>query len=221
MSNSRITRFIYPFHVLRPLIMLTVPYVSIAGRTLLSRPYTRSSMAAFASKLADKYEKVYVADLDGIAKNKPQLDIVQVIADELPMMYEGGVRFGQNVIDMLITGAAKAVVGTATIVSLDELQQAFKLSENITFKVDNRDGISSFDPRISGRGLLDLSRDVKAIGIDDLIVPLELVEEGAMAKEELGFSLGVFAPMSEHDRMAALGVDYIVTEDFRGSEIDE
>ncbi len=42
--------------------------------------------------------------------------------------------------------------------------------------------------------------------------------KAAMAKEELGFSLGVFAPMSEHDRMDALGVDYIVTEDFRGSD---
>ncbi len=40
------------------------------------------------------------------------------------MMYEGGVRFGQNVIDMLITGAEKAVVGTATIVSLDDLQRS-------------------------------------------------------------------------------------------------
>ena len=171
--------------------------------------------------MADKFEKLYVADDDGIGKNKPQLDVVQELCDEIPTLYEGGVRVSNNVIDMLITGAEKAVVGTATLVSLDELRGAFKLSDNITLKVDYRDGIVSSDPSIAGRAFLDLSRDLRSTGVSDIIVPTPLAQEAATAKGELGFTLGVFAPVSERTRMEALGVDYIVSEDFGSMVSDE
>jgi phosphoribosylformimino-5-aminoimidazole carboxamide ribonucleotide (ProFAR) isomerase len=176
----------------------------------------KEKLSALGSKLSDKFEKVYVADMDGLNKNKPQLDVVQKICDELPTLYEGGVRYGANVIDLLITGAERAVVGTSTLTSLEDLRGAFKLSENITFKVDFRDGIVSFDPQIAGRALLSLSRDVREIGISDIIVPESLANDAIEVKKELGFTLGVFAPISQRSRYESLGVDYIVSEDFRG-----
>lgn len=173
------------------------------------------------SELADRFEKLYIADDDGISRNKPQLDVVQELCDEIPTLYEGGVRYASNVIDMLITGAEKAVVGTATLASLEDLRGAFKLSENITLKVDYRDGIVSFDPAIAGRAFLDLSRDARSIGVSDMIVPKELAEDAAAAKSELGFTLGVFASVSERAKMEALGADYIVSEDFGSMVTDE
>jgi len=170
-------------------------------------------MSDLASKLSDEFKRVYVADLDGIAKNKPQLDVVQEICDEVPTLYEGGVRFAANVIDLLITGAERAVVGTATLSSLEELRKAFMMSENITFKVDYRDGIVSFDPHVVGRAFLDLSRDVSGIGITDIIVPASIAEEAAAAKRELGFSLGVFASACDSARMESLGADFLVAGD--------
>jgi hypothetical protein len=124
------------------------------------------------------------------------------------------VRFASNVIDMLITGAEKCVIGTATLQNLDDFKGAFKLSENITFKVDFRDGILSFDPRIAGRAFLDLSRDVTEMGVSDIIVPRELAKEAAAAKEKLGFSLGVFAPVDERSSLERLGADYVVSGDY-------
>jgi len=194
--------------------MIVVPYVSLNGRTLTKRAYTRGKLADFASKLSDNFEKLYLADLDGINRNKPQLDLAQEVCEEISTFYEGGVRFSNNVIDMLITGADKAVVGTATLASLEDLRGAFKLSENITLKVDYRDGIVSFDPAIAGRALLDLSRDVREVGITDLIVPSSLAREAAAAKQELGFSLGVFASVTERSSLESLGADYIVAEDY-------
>ena len=196
------------------LSMIVVPYIKLEGRSLLKPAYAKGELSALGSKLSDKFEKVYVADLDGLNRNKPQLDVVQEICDEVPTLYEGGVRYGANVIDLLITGAERAVVGSATLVSLEDLRGAFKLSENITFKVDFRDGIVSFDPEIAGRGLLPLAKDVRNIGITDLVVPGKLASEAVEAKKELGFTLGVFAPMSERARYESLGVDYIVSEDF-------
>ncbi|MGQ9588011.1 MAG: HisA/HisF-related TIM barrel protein, partial [Thermoplasmata archaeon] len=143
-------------------------------------------MSEFASKLSDDFERVYVADLDGISKNKPQLDVAQEICEEVLTLYEGGVRFAQNVIDMLITGAERAVIGTANLASIDELRKAFMLSENITFKVDYRDGIVSFDPNIAGRAFLALSQEIRDIGVADIVVPEDLAVEASAARRELG-----------------------------------
>ena len=171
--------------------------------------------------MSNKFERAYVSDIDGLEKNKPQLDVVQEFCDEIPTIYEGGVRFGSNVIDMLITGAEKAVIGTATLTSLEELRGAFKLSDNIVFKVDFRDGIVSFDPNIAGQDFLALARDVRGIGVSEIIVPAELASDAAKAKGELGFSLGVIAHLSERAQYESLGVDYIVSEDFGSQDGDE
>jgi hypothetical protein len=124
------------------------------------------------------------------------------------------VRYGANVIDLLITGAEKAVIGTATLISLEELRGAFKLSDNIIFKVDFRDGIVSFDPSIAGQDLLALARDVRDVGVDNLIVPADLASKAPTLKKDFGFTLGVFGPTSERSRYESLGIDYIISEDY-------
>jgi len=194
--------------------MSVVPYLELEGRTMIRRTYARGEMSEFVSKLSDKFKMVYVADLDGLNKNKPQLDVAQEISEEIPTMYEGGVRRANNVIDMLITGAEKAVVGTATLLHFEDLRVAFKLSENITFKVDFRDGIVSFDPHVAGRAFRDLAGEVVEIGIKDIVVPMQLASEAAAAKVELGFSLGVFSSVHEKDELERLGADYVVAADY-------
>jgi len=194
--------------------MIVIPYIELEGRTFSRRAYAPDEMSAFASKLSDDFKKAYLADLDGISKNRPQLDVAREVCEEIPTMYEGGVRVSSNVIDMLITGAERCVIGTATLRSLDDVRGAFKLSENITFKVDFRDGIVSFDPHIAGRAFLDLARDVTDIGVSDIVVPKELASQAISAKRALGFSLGVFAPAADRSEMERLGVDYIVSGDY-------
>ena len=201
--------------------MKAIPHLSLRGRTLLRRAYSGADLDDIISRLSSNHEMLYVSDEDGIERNKPQLDLAREICDEIPTLYEAGVRFSQNVIDVIITGAEKAVVGTATLASLDELRGAFKLSENIILKADYRDGILGSDPMIGGRAFLDLSRDVLDIGIQEIVVPHALAGEASRAKKELGFTLGVFAPLAEESRMADLGIDYIVTEDLGSNDGNE
>jgi len=181
---------------------------------MLRRAYPRGQLRELASKISKDFERIYIADEDGLFKNKPQLDIVREICDEIPSFYEGGVRYAQNVIDMIITGADRAVVGTSTLVDLDELRGAFKLSENITFKVDYRDGILSSNDRIGGRAVDGLLREVADIGIKEVLVPAGLAKLVAQEKQSLGLTLGVFAPASEKSSMEALGADYLIAEDY-------
>ena len=72
----------------------------------------------------------------------------------------------------------------------------------------------SFDPQIAGRAFRDISVDVVGIGIKDVVVPAALAREASAAKEELGFSLGVFSSAAERDAMERLGADYIIAEDY-------
>lgn len=201
--------------------MKIVPYLIIDSRVPFQQGPLRRRMREVVSDLSNQHDKVYVADADGIFKNKPQLDIAQNICDEIPTMYEGGVRYSHNVIDMLITGAEKAVIGTSTLVDFDELEGAFKLSENITFKVDFRDGIVSSDPVIAGRALADLFRDVAKIGIDEVVVPRVLAEEASTAVSRHGLTLGVIASPSELMDLEPLGIDYVISEDHRSLVEDE
>ena len=201
--------------------MKIVPLVTIESRALFKNSQTRRRLTDYASRLAKDYESIYVLDVDGVLKNKPQLDLAQRICDELPAQYEGGVRYAQNVIDMLITGAESAVVGTRTLVDISELRGAFKLSENITFKADFRDGILSFDPDISGRAISDLVTEVVQIGIGDVVVPATLADEVSRIRQRRDFTLGVLAPASEKERLESLEVDYMITEDDGSRESDE
>jgi hypothetical protein len=79
----------------------------------------------------------------------------------------------------------------------------------------------SFDPAVAGRAFLDLARDIKEIGVAEILVPRNLAEEAAEAKRQLAFRLGVFASVSERVRLEELGVDYIVSEDFGSLVRDE
>ena len=201
--------------------MKIIPHLVIEPRILFQHGSLKRRLKEIASGLSGDHDRLYVADADGILKNKPQLDIVQTICDEIPTMYEGGVRYSHNVIDMLITGAETAVVGTGTLVDLEELGGAFKLSENITFKVDFRDGIVSSDPSIAGRALPDLFRDVAEIGIDEVIVPRTIAEEASSAASRHGLTLGVFASPSELGELESLGIDYAISDDSRSVAEDE
>ena len=201
--------------------MRVIPHLSLRGRTLLRRAYPRTEWEELLSRISSRHEMLYVTDEDGVERNKPQLDLAREICDEIPTMYEAGVRFGQNVIDVIIAGAEKAVVGTAPLASLVELRGAFKLSENIILKADYRDGILGSDASLGGRAFIDLSRDALDIGVGEMVVPRALATEASRAKEELGFTLGVFAPKAEESRMADLGFDYIVTEDLGSIDSDE
>jgi uncharacterized protein related to proFAR isomerase len=201
--------------------MKIVPLVKIEGRVPFQNSQIKRKLTGTVTELSKSYESAYVVDVDGITKNKPQLDIAQRICDELPTLYEGGIRYSHNVIDMLITGAERAVVGTGTLADLSELRGAFKLSENITFKVDFRDGILSSDPAISGRAISDLVAEVVEIGVQDIIVPLALAEEASRVRSRMGFTLGVLAPESENARLESLDVDYVVSEEAGSRENHE
>jgi hypothetical protein len=79
----------------------------------------------------------------------------------------------------------------------------------------------SFDPEVAGRAISDLFREVVEVGVADVVVPMALAEEAAVAQKEHGFALGVIASAPDRARLEKLDVDYMVTEDYGSLMSDE
>jgi len=123
-------------------------------------------------RLAQDYSMVYVVDLDGLERGDPQLDYLQEIAREVSLWVDGGVRTAEQAIDILITGARRAVLSSACLRGPRQLRRAWRLSTELVFEME-------IDP--SGRLVLadsdwgttdpvELARAVRAAGPDHLIV---------------------------------------------------
>ncbi len=121
-------------------------------------------------RLAADYPLVYLVDLDGVEKAQPQLDFLQELARDAALWVDGGVRNADQAIDILVTGARRAVLSSATLEGPTELQRAWRLSTELVFEIE-----------IDGRGLvarpewttsdpLALARSVRALGPDHMVV---------------------------------------------------
>ena len=83
----------------------------------------------------ERHGKALLWDMDGIEANRPQLDLLRRL-EGLGLWVDAGVRRAEGVIDVLVAGADKAVVGTKSVHDLEELAKAFQLTENILLQVD-------------------------------------------------------------------------------------
>lgn len=123
-------------------------------------------------RLARDYSMVYMVDLDGLERGDPQLDYLQEIAREVSLWVDGGVRTAEQAIDILITGARRAVLSSAYLRGPRQLKRAWRLSSELVFEIE-------LDP--SGQPVLadatwgtadpaELARVVREAGPDHVIL---------------------------------------------------
>jgi uncharacterized protein related to proFAR isomerase len=124
-----------------------------------------------ADSLVREYGRAYVVDLEGLSRNRPQLDYLQELSRSGELWVEGGVRTGDQVIDILVTGAQRAVVTTSYLLSARELRRAWRLSPELLFGVEVAEG------RIRPRGNewdnqspLAVAASAWELGIPDVIL---------------------------------------------------
>lgn len=91
-----------------------------------------------ADRLLADYPRLYVVDLDGVDHGQPQLDYLQEICRTQDVWVDAGVRTSEMAIDVLVTGARRAVLSTAYLEGPRELRRAWKLSPDLVFEVEVR-----------------------------------------------------------------------------------
>ena len=148
----------------------------------MRREYSNKELSALSKSLRDKgFEKLYILDIDGVERNKPQLEIVQNLCNDFSISYEAGPRRGANVIDLIIAGADMVYMGTYCLSSIAEIGVAMSLCEGIGLKIDWNDGLLGRGEGIKGASITDVLRGAMNHGVKDVVAPVEIVGEVASA----------------------------------------
>jgi len=154
-----------------------MPLLLLKGRTAMRKEYSKKEISSLSKSLRGKnFEKLYILDIDGIERNKPQLDIVQSLCNDFSISYEAGPRKGANVIDMVVAGADRVYMGTYCLASLDEVGTAMALTEGIGLKIDWNDGLLGRGKGIEKGSVADIIRGAMDRGVKDIVAPVEIID---------------------------------------------
>jgi len=114
-----------------------LPRLVVRGNTARSRegPVPLGEAEEALNRGLEAFEKVLIWDLDGIERNRPNLELVRRFEGE-NLWVDAGVRFVDNVIDVLVAGADRAVVGTKTLRDMNEFEEATELTDSLVPLLD-------------------------------------------------------------------------------------
>jgi len=123
-------------------------------------------------RLSETYSLVYLVDLDGVERGDPQLDYLQEIARETSLWVDGGVRTAEQAIDILVTGARRAVLSSAYLRGPRQLKRAWRLSTELVFEVelDPNGRLVLADPSWGTDDSNEMARLVREAGPDHVVL---------------------------------------------------
>jgi len=122
-------------------------------------------------RLTQDYSMLYVVDLDGLERGEPQLDYLQEIARDTTLWVDGGVRTADQAIDILITGARRAVLSSAYLHGPRQLKRAWRLSTELVVELEFRSNrLVLADSSWGTDDPVEFSRIVREAGPDHLVI---------------------------------------------------
>jgi len=125
--------------------------------------------AMFVEQVLKQYERALLVDINGIEHNRPQVDLIQDIAELGEVWLDAGTRHAEGIIDILVCGVEAVVLGTKTIAGVDQLTAAFEMSENIYLSIDWNDGVVGQDESVKHMSPRSVADIAKNIGVKKLI----------------------------------------------------
>ncbi len=93
-----------------------------------------------ADSFFGRYHGIYVVDLDGVRSGRPQFDLLQEISRGQEMWVDAGPRNADQVMDVLVAGATRAVVSTRTLGGLDEIPGILQITGDFALELPVREG---------------------------------------------------------------------------------
>ena len=186
-----------------------IPLLLLRGRALLFREYSKKALSDLSKKLRRRdFEKLYIMDLDGLERNKPQLDIVQRLSDDFGVLYEGGARRGSNIIDFIMAGAEIAYLNTASAESIEEIEIALSYSENIGLKIDWNQGV--IGEGFKSKSLQNIMSESAKLGIRDFVVPIEIISQIAGIRLSANSVIRAIADRAGDEKLRDIEADAII-----------
>lgn len=89
---------------------------------------------------AREHGAIYLVDLDGLRRNRPDLGLVQELASRCPLWADAGSRFHQDVMDLLIAGAEQVTMRYQTAKDEEALRETVRLTEHLALGMELQGG---------------------------------------------------------------------------------
>lgn len=147
-----------------PVIKMTEAYESLQDKDGKDK-----GVLEVIDELKGRYDKLFITDIHGIIKDKPQLELLRGISNKMELWVDAGSRSRDGAIDVLVAGAGKVVLSTKTLGNLNELEKAIELSENVVLSIDYDNGIVSPKKEIREMTPLDLLEEARSLGLEEII----------------------------------------------------
>ena len=114
------------------------------------------------------FDEFYIVDIEGIEKNRLQMDVISRLGEEFTIWVEGGFRRVGDVADALVLGAETAVISTRTVESMEVIRKSAELSEHLAVCIDYADG------KIIGWGAIpkkleEIAENLESLGIRKIL----------------------------------------------------
>ncbi len=116
-------------------------------------------------RLTPNFRRIYIADLNGIEGGEPQLDLWQELARESDLWIDGGVQTADQAIDILVSGARRAILSTGRLRSTEEVAKAWALSQELAVEIEVLDeGVRASAKSWRGADPVAVATEVRAAG---------------------------------------------------------
>jgi len=141
----------------------TIPSVSVLDGVPVvagSEGYRRANVDLFdlVEEIRSISIRLYLVDLNGIHGNSPQMDLITELSSDMELWVDAGPRIMEDLMDIITSGAAMAVLGTKTLTSLREFRRCMDITENLVFSID-----------VMGDSMASVSKEIGRLSISEVI----------------------------------------------------
>lgn len=124
-----------------------------------------------ADVLFARYRRLYVVDLEGVERGRPQFEFLQEIGRGQDMWVDAGPRNAEEVTDVLVSGASRAVLSTTTLSGAREIARSLKLTSELVMEIAWEDpAIVARDPKLASAKVEQLAQEVRERGIPEVVL---------------------------------------------------
>lgn len=168
------------------MVLEVIPVLRLLGRSAVfqsGKIYKRIKRKPVELVKELSQPKIYVLDLNGILKNKPELEVIKKLSQVKALWVDAGVKRPNDLIDMLVAGAEEVVINLSTLNSIENLEYCIELSSNLVLSVEyneRRELVSNLSDRKLSE--LDLSSIASSHKLDKLILKMEAQDLGIIER---------------------------------------
>ncbi len=125
---------------------------------------------SLARALQKGFSTLHYLDILGMTKGEVEWNMVQSIMDTGDVWGDVGAVESDSIIDVIMAGAAEAVISTKMIGSLDEIASCFEMTENLIVQIDYEGGLLARDEAIGAMTAPQLVEELVSLGVERFIM---------------------------------------------------